>query len=65
MEPNMMPMQLAIQPLETPMELPFTMNTKQERIKLKQEQEALLQQVLNQEIMILAGKKVYKDKGNT
>jgi uncharacterized protein YdcH (DUF465 family) len=52
MEQNTIHQQQAIQLLAIPMELQFTTNMKQERIKLKQEQEQRLQQALNQEIMI-------------
>ena len=50
-ELNMILMQRVIQRLAIRTVLQLTLNTKQDRIKLKQEQEVLLQQVLNLEIL--------------
>ena len=55
---NMIHQQRAIQPLAIPMALQLIMNTKQERIRLKQEQQRAFQQALNQVIMIYPCHKV-------
>ena len=58
MQQNMIHQQQATQPLAILMELQLIMNTKKERIRLKQEQQLAFQQALNRVIMIYPCHKV-------